>query len=296
MIRDPWASHTDPDAWTRIRSKGRHITDRRPEPGEIIGLRYAAWRVIEVRPFDDVDLTDEVRQQMARLKPEFRERCRPYALVLDHVAGPNLLGRRRAHLDGTRVAWVLLGERYAVCSCHGHPWPCQDADRDRVAEMQAAAMDRTLAKAVPGVCQGCGEPITRRQKTVTYVGESLLVPGGPTPKFHTRSGCWSAATDYELKWLAADPRRERILTWPKCSGVSIVHADGSDECHRAGDRYDPPSPDCRGHRTHDHMAYSSCVSAYAGEGGCPRGCRRQDHRGIGSLTKRPERRDAQALL
>ena len=295
--RDPWLRHTDPDAWTQIRCLGSRI-DRRPESGEVFGIRYGAWRVTEVRDFADHDITDEDRRRMAIYKPERRHLYRPYAVVLEHVAGPMLISdrpKRVVHVDGSRVDWVLLGERYAVCSCHGHPWPCQDADRDRVAAMQAAAMERTMAKAVPGVCQGCGEPITRRQRAVTYVGESLLVPGGPTPRFHTRSGCWSDARDYELKWLAADPRRERILTWPKCPGVSIVHADGSDECHRMGDKYASPSPDCRGHQTHNHACYSACFSAFADQGGCPRGCRRQDHRGTGALAKRPERRDEQVM-
>jgi hypothetical protein len=274
--------------WTTIRCRGQRL-DRRLEPGDVVGIRYGAWRVVEVRIRADVDLTDEDREHMLRFKPEFREQHRPYAVVLTHVAGPNLMSRRgRIHLEGSRRDWMLLGERHAVCSCHGHPWPCQDADRDRVAAMQAAALEQKLAKAIPGVCPACGQPITTRQRSVLYPGENLDVPGGPEPCYHTRGACWSDAVAYELRWIAADPRRERILTWPNCPGMSIVHADGTDECHAMAGA-PAPSPDCRGHQTHDHMCYSACLSTY--QGGCPRGCRREDHRGTGALRRRPDRRD-----
>ncbi len=290
--RDPWERHTDPDGWTTVRCGGTPLRDRRPEPGEVFGIRYGAWRCIEVRVFTDADLTDDDRAYILRFTPERREQARPYAVVLEHVSGPNLIGRgrrRTVHLAGLRVTWMLLGERYAVCSCHGHPWPCQDADRDRVAAMQARVLEDKLAKAIPGVCPSCGQPITSRQASVAYPGDNLDVPGGPEVRYHTRRGCWSDATAYELRWIAADPRRERILTWPQCPGMSIVHADGTDECHAMADK-GTPSPDCRGHQTHDHAAHSSCFGAF--DGGCPRGCRREDHRGIGALRRRPERRDA----
>lgn len=280
--RDPWATHTDPDRWTAIRCPGTHLPcGRRPEPGEVFGLRYGAWRVVEVRVSDDVDLTDDDRELMNRYKPEYRERYRPYAVVLDHIGGPNLMGsgRTRVHLDGLRVEWVLLGERYPVCSCHGHPWPCQDADRDRVATLQAKVMDEQLAKAVPGVCPSCGEPITHRQKTVTYPGENVDVPGGPEPRFHTRRGCLYDAERYEERWLAVDPRRERILTWPVCPGPLIVHGDGSSECRR-------PVPDCQGHLTHDHGTRSACYAASSRP--CPRGCSPDGHPGV-RTTPRPIR-------
>lgn len=247
--RDPWAGHTDPGRWTT--SHDDH---------------EANW-------------TDDERKFVAKLSPA-RQHLRPYSVTIALVAGPNLIGngrRSRVHISGHMMDWVLLGDRYPVCSCHGHPWPCQDADRDRVAAMQARVMEREIARALPGLCPACGEPITARQKTITYPGENLNVPGGPEPTFHLRRFCYHEATQYELRWIAAGPRRERILTWPDCPGTLVVHYDGSSECRRG-------VPDCRGHLTHDHRTRGACY----GFSGCSRGCVREGHPGC-RTTPRPPR-------
>jgi hypothetical protein len=232
----PGQNDPTPDSWYPF--GGENLYSRRPEVGMRLGWRYAAWRVVEVRPVPDADLSDEDRQRMLMWKPEYRERGRPYGLVLAHERGPLLVEAKyvqRLH-DGTRTThvqvrdpgnagWRTLPERYEVCSCHGDPWPCQDHERDRASEAQAARMERQLATAMPGVCAACLEPISARQKTVTFPEPSLIVPGAPPPVFHAKKAdCWSAAERYELeKRLVSNPDAERIVT---CEGLLFVHANG----------------------------------------------------------------------
>ncbi|WP_147457223.1 hypothetical protein [Micromonospora pisi] len=176
--------------------------------------------------------------------------------------------------------------------------PCRAELEDREVTARLAEVE-VFATRLPGCCWSCGEPISSRQRAVDYPGDNLDLPGGPEARFHTRETCSGDAKRYELRWIAVDPRRERILTYPKCGGILVVHGDGSSECRSgpglAGDH--ESEPDCRGHLTHDHGAHAAC---YVGDAylarpedmpGCPRGCSRQGHPGATGY-RRPERRPA----
>lgn len=230
-------------------TSGRRLSGR-PEPGQLLGLFYAAWRVLEVRPYLDVDLDDDQRKHLALWKPEFREVHRPYHMVLEHERGPVLVETKRHHyydgvlrmsftVNGYASGLFLLGDRYAVCSCHGDPWPCQDDDRDHVAQEAGQKMDRLLATVTPGICAGCLEPITARQPTITFPEGHVQIPGAPGPTYHAGRGrCWYAAAQYEEKYrLRAHPDADRVAS---CPGYLFVHAgDLSADCS-AG-------PACTGH-------------------------------------------------
>jgi len=205
----------------------------RLEVGDVVGLWYAAWRVIEVRIVEDVDLLDEDRKNMRLYKPEYRERQRPYHVLLEHERGPLLVQAQRIH-DGTRRVSITitdglllnrLPERYQVCSCHGDPWPCRDQIRDWEAEAAAASLDRLMAQATPGVCAACLEPITSRQASLQFPEEHALIPGAPGPAYHAgRGGCWYAASQYEEKHrLPAHPGAARLAS---CPGHAYVHVVG----------------------------------------------------------------------
>jgi hypothetical protein len=303
-------SEPDPDRWRPI---GADQVFGPPQVGAIIGWRYGVWCITEVTVRADHDLTDEDVRKLRGFKPDYRDRHRPYHVVLAHVSGPLLAERPQTLHDGTRTVhlgipvgsgqrWSVLPERYPACSCHGHPWPCQDHDFDQAAAIAAKRMDRELASAQPGVCSGCLEPITTRQKTITYPGESLTVPGAESPRFHLRRDCHYAAEKYEAKWLAVDPRRERILTWPDCGATLIVHHDGTSEC--AG--LDLPSPfdglvprgyraeGCGGHSTHDHRSAAACFAATREP--CPRGCPREGHPGAAPRDRQERAPKGQGAL
>jgi hypothetical protein len=238
----------DPDKWAppygHCRDGGSGCG--RPEVGDLVAWRYAAWRVHEVRPYLDVDLTDEQRAKLdqsvvhlkvEQVRAEAYVRNWPFHLVLRLDNGPLVVkpgeerGFGRLH-DGTRevsfttwphqVRWNRLPEPYQTCSCHGHPWPCQDYDRQLLAAHQMRKMDRLMATAQPGVCAACLEPITIRQKTVSFPEESRWVPGAPGPTFHAgRAACWAAAEEYERTGRLADnPDVARLAS---CPGIRFIH-------------------------------------------------------------------------
>lgn len=203
--------------------------------------RYAVWVVHQIHPRADVDLTDEDRHTMNAYKAEYRERYRPYTIVLRHERGPVLVqpdGIQTLH-DGAKTVhlrvrgqlypgWQIVAERYPVCSCHGDPWPCQDHDRDIVTAETMLKVERDLKGAEPGRCAHCLEVITSRQKSITFPEPSLIVPGAPPPRFHTRQQCWSGAVEYEIgRRLVADPGAERLVS---CPGQAFRHEDGTGDC------------------------------------------------------------------
>lgn len=236
----------DPDNWAPSfdnRRDGAASVDR-PEQGDLVAWRYAAWVVHEVTPIPDYDLTDKDRARYAETckqwKPAFHDRLRPYNIVLRHVNGPVCIkpgeeeafirlnggqgGQREIHFTcrppGYR--WTRLPDPYLTCSCHGHPWPCQEYDLSVVAAHEMRKMDRDVAAIQPGVCAHCLEPITQRQKTVTFPEPYRPLPGGPPPTFHAgRGACWIAAEEYERSGrLVDDPYLPRIAS---CPGIRFIH-------------------------------------------------------------------------
>jgi hypothetical protein len=231
----------EPSFWNRRDSSGC----THPEVGDLVAWRYAAWLVHEIRPYLDVDLTDKQRARLDASvagasddrKPIAVIRKRPFHIVLRHLNGPLLIqpGEERGFVrlhDGTREVsftswpeqfrWIRLPDPYQTCSCHGHPWPCQERDRQVLAQHQLKKMDRLMATAQPGVCAECLEPISTRQKTVTFPEESRFVPGAPGPTFHAgRAACWGAAERYEREGRLADnPDVPRLAS---CPGVRFIH-------------------------------------------------------------------------
>jgi hypothetical protein len=286
----------------------RTTTESRPDKGALIAHEHTVWKVTEVadRPLSEEDRQVWLDHGMPDLDTWNR---RPYEMAVEWVGGapPSWAGQKDGHRSGVirvpagkHISWrVYKGDRWPQCSCCGEPMPCRAELEDH---QVTASLDRVarLESIPPGACWACSEPITSRQQSVTYPGENIYLPGGQQPVFHTRRMCVGSAHVYEEKWLAADPRRERILTWPRCGGILIVHADGSNECvsgrHPLGQDCES-QPDCRGHDTHDHGVLRACYvhedyfgSAHKMERGrCPRGCDPGNHGG--TRTKpRPKRR------
>lgn len=281
-----------------------HASRQRPDVGVLIAWRHAVWQVTAVV---DVELSDADRAEWldAGMPDLASWSRRPYRVDVDWVGGarpdwapPDGPVEDGGSIDVTTqhtVTWrTYPSGRWPQCSCCGEPVPCRaELEDDEV----TAALNRVaeFAARLPGCCWGCGDPISSRQKVAAYPGDNLDLPGGPDVLFHTRAKCWSSATRYERRWLDADPRRERILTWPDCDGVLIVHWDGSSECTSAMTlfRYHESQADCRGHLSHDHGCVSAC---YVGGDwfarpedfpGCPRGCPREGHPGAHPAPRPP---------
>ncbi len=279
----------------------------RPAPGDLIAHLHAVWRVTAVA---DLAWSAEDREMWMDIgAPDADKwRGRPYRIHTEHVAGarPDWASAEgpvqssRLDVPGSRYGehdwWVYPASgRWPMCSgCH-EPMPCRADLEDREVTKTMNKVAEHMRK-TPGNCWACDEPITKRQKFVLYVGDNLDLPGAAAPRFHTRSACRGWAERYELRWIAEDPRRERILTYPKCGGILVVHGDGSSEC-KSGPMVagvHEGEPGCRGHLTHDHSAHQACYvgSSYlaplADMPGCPRGCRRETHPGT-RTTPRPAR-------
>lgn len=265
----------------------------RPNPGQLVAREHGVWRVNRIVPIRAADWTDDDRRRWDRADGTNEEEWRdhPYKVVLTHVGGAKPRTFAEPHTEGQvkvpasrarSYLWPTYRDgRWPQCSCCGEPMPCR-------AEMEERAITASLERVAeleaihPEACWACKEPIRRRQDYVAYLGDNMLLPGREPPRFHTRRRCWGSAVRYEQDWITADPRRERILTWPDCPGTLVVHGDGSSEC--AGGN---GLPDCAGHATHNHRVMQAC---YFGDPPCPRGCSLIGHPGT-RATGRPPRRD-----
>lgn len=236
----------NPDKWRpsndNLDGKRSH---GRARPGELVGWRYAVWRVHEVNPVPEVDMTerdwDRLRKDIGDYveggaRVERQAKAWPCHLILRHVAGP-LIAKpgegtfTRLH-DGTRevhLGWrplvhelPILTDPYRVCSCHGHVWPCQEIDLTELAAIDADNFARLEAMHAPGVCAECRELITTRQKTVTFPETSRWLPGAPGPTFHAgKARCWGAAEQYERSGRLQDnPGVTRLAS---CPGIRFIH-------------------------------------------------------------------------
>lgn len=177
----------------------------RPPVGVIIALNRRPYRVIEVREIDPANWTEEeqgtfVRRHGATARPE-QWRQRPLVLVVDELPAGE---RKHARMRGDRLnEWFILTEHYPVCVHCQELHPCRHMTTEAEVARGEAKLDK-LTSIAPGCCWWCGDPITRRQKKVTFEGPNLLLPGGHTPvEFHGRSGCSTGVWSYEDKIKAA---------------------------------------------------------------------------------------------
>lgn len=203
----------------------------RPPAGIIIVLQRQPWRVIEAREINPANWTEAEQAAYVSQYPADSTNAvapeewpqRPWVMVLDPLPAGK---RRHARVHGGRTAkrqFDVLPEHYPVCNQCLELVPCRHVTTDRAVEAGQAKLDRLTALSVDS-CWGCSEPITRRQKSIGFEGENLLLPGGPSPvRFHTRRDCYWSASDYEKKWIGADPRRAWRLS---CPGDLVHHYDG----------------------------------------------------------------------
>lgn len=280
----------------------------RPPVGRLFGYDSAVWRIVDIT---DLELDNNDREAWLREgMPDLATwPARPYRAAVEWVGGkrpdnapaddPHPMADRVVRVKHRALQWDLYPEsgRWPMCSCCGEPMPCRAELQDREVTAGFERMTKWVMRQ-SGCCWGCGEPITRRQKSIAYPGENLDLPGGMEVRFHTRTACWSAAVAYEERWVAVDPRHERVLTWPECGGTLIVHFDGTSECTGlpgpiTGLTRKPRAYDCRGHSTHNHSATQACyvgVAWLAPESempGCPRGCPKDGHPGAAPRDRLP---------
>lgn len=220
----------DPDEWRPAQSSGgrsRRSTGNL-KPDDIVIWDRKPYRVIEVRERDHCDWPQDYRDAWAKhgMPDPATWPYRPRVAVIRHAEQPKA---KPLHLQGPdSTYWHLLPEHYWVCRlCQEIP-PCRHVHNEAVMERATEKMDRDMAL-MPGVCHGCREPITKRQKHFSFPGANLIRPdlGDGSAVFHTRSSCYNAMAAYDKRWAAAEPGRSRLLY---CPGTLTEHHDGSSEC------------------------------------------------------------------
>ena len=198
------------------------------------GLRHSPWRIEAVTLTDDGRYSIQLRPHGVDLAAEQAGRCS----VSAHRHGRGL---------------YVLEERYPVCShCH-QLMPCSDSyiTGQMDAAVQAAARFET-----PGVCPSCMEPVTSRQRSITFE-TNLHVPLGPPVTFHTRTRCVEAARRYDEQ-VAESTGCRPVLS---CAGALTRHVGLVAVC---------TDPECPGPH-----AWHASVTLCAGRRHCPL-CREPD--------------------
>lgn len=213
------------------------------EPGMLVPFEHQVYRVVEVRRRNDDELD----------RPEYLRRI--YAVVLRPIEITSDDPRARDHdrHRGSRkhqIWYIYPNEHYPICATCHEPTPC----RDQMAEKHAARGAEEFSRyTMAGVCPACQEPVTKRQKSMTWE-DNAVVPGGPPVTFHMRYTCRGYARSYEQQWIQLDPeRRKAVLT---CAGSYTGHYDGSMDCteldacpgrdasHRSGVNHYPGHSTC----------------------------------------------------
>jgi hypothetical protein len=203
-----------PYAWRPLGTR----RERQPAAGQIIAWRHAAWRVIESGAVPEIDWKNEDRERLSHYKPEYRLRNQPWRIIIRpvHITADD--PRSRDHDVHLSLAAASYGGfetyptgHYPVCSRCSEPVPCRE---EMAASLSATASAKAARYEISGVCPSCDEPITARQKTITF-DENMESIAGPPVTFHLRRQCRWDAVKYEQRWAAADPdNRATTLSCP----------------------------------------------------------------------------------
>lgn len=229
-----------PYHWFPDGASGGRLGER-PPVGALVAWRHAAWRVIDVSDVPAEWWTDDDREASKWWGAPYRIVLRPARLGDDpRDRDHDLHLRCPARCEGWNV---YRHSHYPVCVECGEPTPCRQQMAEQQAQRAAAAMSRYDT---PGVCPACQEPVSARQKSITFA-DNLEAPAGPPVTFHLRGRCHHSAVRYEERWAKVDPANRRVTL--TCRGRLTNHGDGTYECTQG--------VDCSGPRV-NHNSYVTC--------------------------------------
>jgi hypothetical protein len=242
----------------------RYSYKPRPAIGSLIALERVAWRVVAIREIAPANYTDDESAQWGLADFADPWAYAPFVLVLaPHGPGKHegLKSDKRRHLRFPASygrAWQHLDEHYTVCwQCHEIP-PCLAHEQAVTAAAEMRKLEYQLSL-LPGTCSSCAEPITSRQRTITFPGMNLLSPTSDAPVFHLRRQCRPRAAEYENLWVEAGMGERTWLTL-RCVGLQTIHGIGPAACDQV---------DCPGEHV-QHRSIAWCTNW----GTCERGCTR----------------------
>ncbi|MCX4605531.1 hypothetical protein OG402_34240 [Streptomyces anulatus] len=219
----------DPDDWRPVQGHSRlRANTGRLNPNSILVWERQPYRLIEVLERDQTDWPQNYQDAWIKhgMPDPATWSYRPRVVVIQLDDQPQSKPLHLLCPDSTY--WYVLPEHYWVCRrCQEVP-PCRHVHTEAVVERASERMEEEMA-ILPGVCHGCREPISKRQKSFTFPGGNLIRPdlGDDSAIFHTRRGCYGFLDSYDKRWAVAEPGRERLLY---CPHTLTEHNDGSSEC------------------------------------------------------------------
>jgi len=185
--------------------EGDWLPKPRPVVGALLAYEYRAWRVRSVADLPEQQWSDHDRDRALR-RGSFPPPV-PYVVVLRPATTDQTFTAHdddvHLRVNGGYWGWRQLPEHYSVCVCCGDVPPCWEIHAEQIGK---AVMARLSRFEVAGICPAFGEPITARQRSITWQDNVELL-GGPPVTFHSgRRWCLHAASRYEQKWVAETPR------------------------------------------------------------------------------------------
>lgn len=221
------------DRWRSGQPTERVRTEKLAK-GQIVIAGRKPFRIDRVAPLRTDKWPEEfVEAWRAHGMPEADEwRERPY-MVSGFWEGADADTRGHGTAAPASHMWQVLPEHFTVCRLCGELPPCTHVHNERIMDRASERMAEDMA-IMPGLCHGCREPISSRQKSFTFPGVNLIRPdlGDHTAIFHTRGSCHSALASYDKRWATAEPGRSRLFF---CEGTQTHHHGGATDCDR---------PDC----------------------------------------------------
>jgi len=218
---------TDDPSWYPHQRTG-YASSESLAPNQIVIWECSAYRVIEIRERSQPDWPDAYRDRWEDLGTPDPATWygRPFTVTLRLEQDPDA---KPLHLlVHASYPWDTLPEHYSICRvCREIP-PCTHVHNQAVMAAATKKLDAEMS-IIPGLCHACLEPITRRQKSITFEGENLMRPdlGDSTAIFHLRTSCRAQAERYDARWAAAGQGRRRKLF---CAGRRRYHYDGTVDC------------------------------------------------------------------
>lgn len=173
----------------------------RPAPGDLVALEHRVWLVRDVA---DVERTAD--EHLAAPSAGRLSRG-PYVVGLTWAGGvlpdddPDGVYEVRIPADARHAWQVYPRGRWPRCSCCGEPTPCRLELQDRQVDAAVARLEHAES-VLPGCCWACREPISRRQRSIAFPGDNLVLPGADGVRFHDRPRCLGAARAYEEQRMA----------------------------------------------------------------------------------------------
>lgn len=201
----------------RVQAYGAEWSHRPPTVGSLLVV-------------DATDRSPGTPRRIASVREDVREDRDCW--IVEHVAvdEDRYTGHREAIGFWRDVGWPSLSEHYPICgTCRGL-MPCEHAIIDKIAQYGAEKFARFSD---PTACPACQEPITLRQKTITF---DRNLHGIGTVSFHLRKRCLESAMSYDQLVHREDGNYQLVCPGAHYRGLD---SDGTPVTYCS-------LPDCRG--------------------------------------------------